>query len=71
MDGEEIPRRLPERTGTHYCILCLAETPADEYFRNDHICDSCVSRDEEPPVASTSAESREHPHEPAAKAGGE
>lgn len=70
MDGEEIPRELPERTGKHYCVSCLADTPAEVYFRNDHICDDCNSR-EEFPLASTPAGVEEPPEEPEARAGGE
>jgi predicted RNA polymerase sigma factor len=58
--AEEIPRRLPERTGSHRCVACLAETPGDAYFANDHLCDACAAR-EEYPLAST-------PKEPAAPA---
>ncbi|HEY4640663.1 MAG TPA: hypothetical protein VII75_04915 [Thermoanaerobaculia bacterium] len=36
-------RSLPERTGKHRCIRCLAEVPADEYMRNDHLCDACAA----------------------------
>jgi len=39
------PRRLNERTGRHYCIVCLKEVAAEEYFRNDHICDACAAKD--------------------------
>ena len=42
MNGEEIPRDLQGRTGKHSCIVCLRATPADEYFRNDFICDQCM-----------------------------
>ena len=49
----EPPRRaMPERTGKHFCTKCLATIPADEYFRNDHICDTCAASDEYP-LAST------------------
>jgi hypothetical protein len=43
------PRNLPERTGKHYCITCLAEVPSDEYFRNDCICDVCAARESDEP----------------------
>jgi hypothetical protein len=33
-------------------VKCLAGIPAEEYFRNDHICDACASSDEYP-LAST------------------
>ena len=41
--------RLPlkERTGKHICIECLNEVPADDYFRNDHVCDGCAEKKEE------------------------
>ncbi|HUP65058.1 MAG TPA: hypothetical protein VM557_07245 [Thermoanaerobaculia bacterium] len=42
MNGEEIPRDLQGRTGKHSCIVCLRVIPADEYFRNDFICDDCI-----------------------------
>jgi hypothetical protein len=45
---EELVRKRTERTGKHYCIKCLAEVPAEEYFRNDHICDACAEGDEYP-----------------------
>ena len=41
-------RELPERTGRHVCVKCLAAIPAEEYFRNDHICDACAAGDEYP-----------------------
>ena len=46
------PRDLPERTGRHVCVRCLAEIPTEEYMRNDHICDSCAAS-QEYPLAST------------------
>ena len=45
-------RGLPERTGKHFCVACLKEVPAEQYFRNDHICDACAAKDEYP-LAST------------------
>jgi len=45
-------RNLPERTGKHRCIRCLAETQAEEYMRNDHLCDACAA-DGDYPLAST------------------
>jgi hypothetical protein len=48
MHDEPMPRQLGERTGRHRCIRCLAEVDAEEYFRNDHICDPCASEDEYP-----------------------
>ncbi len=50
--SDDIPRRLPERTGIHLCVTCLAETPAEMYFANDHLCDACAAR-EAYPLAST------------------
>ena len=52
MTDEETPKQLRERTGRHLCIICLSEVAADEFFRNDHICDVCASKDEYP-LAST------------------
>jgi len=45
MHDEPPPRKLKERTGTHHCISCLAEVPAEEYFANDHICDKCAEKE--------------------------
>jgi len=42
MTDEPPPRKLNERTGTHICIRCLAETPAEAWFANDHVCDKCA-----------------------------
>lgn len=51
---------------THKCTKCLMPTPADEYFRNDHICDLCVLDIDEFRLASTEAvrtkESGAHEH---------
>jgi hypothetical protein len=58
VNDEPIPRNLPERTGRHYCIKCLIEVPADEYLRNDHLCDSC-SQSENYPLQSTPEEKKE------------
>lgn len=52
MHDEPPPKALPERTGKHLCVKCLAQISADEYFRNDHICDACAQSDEYP-LAST------------------
>jgi len=42
-----VPRKtLKERTGKHICIECLKETPADDYFRNDHLCNDCAEKKE-------------------------
>jgi hypothetical protein len=46
------PRELPERTGRHVCVRCLAEVTSEVYLRNDHICEACTER-EEYPLAST------------------
>jgi hypothetical protein len=63
--ADEIPRRLPERTGKHVCVGCLAETTGESYFANDHLCDACAARVEYP-LASTPAEA---PPRPARKRG--
>jgi hypothetical protein len=47
VQDEPTPRNLPERTGKHYCVRCLAEVPADEYFRNDFLCDKCAAQIDE------------------------
>ncbi|HEX7420609.1 MAG TPA: hypothetical protein VF505_12030 [Thermoanaerobaculia bacterium] len=47
MHDEPTPRNLPERTGRHFCIQCLREVPADEYLRNDMLCDECVEKEED------------------------
>lgn len=47
MHDEPPRRKLNERTGKHYCIQCLEEVPADDYFRNDHVCDACGQKKEE------------------------
>jgi hypothetical protein len=52
MHDDPLPRELPERTGKHLCVKCLAQIPAEEYFRNDYICDACAA-DDEYPLAST------------------
>lgn len=49
---EPTPRQLPERTGKHLCVQCLASISLEEYLRNDHICDECAAKDEYP-LAST------------------
>lgn len=48
MQHDDTPRQLRERTGRHLCVKCLAEVAAEEYFRNDHICDACASAPEYP-----------------------
>ena len=45
MHDEPLPRKLNERTGKHICIICLAETPAEEWFANDHICAKCAEKE--------------------------
>ncbi len=52
MHDEPLPRKLDERTGHHLCVRCLAEVSAEEYLRNDHICNACAEQDEYP-LAST------------------
>ena len=47
MHDEPPPRKLKERTGKHYCIRCLAEIPAEEFLRNDHVCDRCAVEENE------------------------
>ncbi len=48
MHDEPLPRQLGERTGKHYCVKCLAEVPAEEFFRNEQVCDACAAEDEYP-----------------------
>jgi hypothetical protein len=43
---EETPRNLPERTGRHVCTQCLAIIGAEEFLRNDHLCDRCAAADQ-------------------------
>jgi hypothetical protein len=45
---DPLPRKLPERTGRHFCVKCLAEVEGEEYFRNDQVCDRCAAEDEYP-----------------------
>ena len=52
MHDDPPARGLPERTGKHYCVKCLAPVRTEEYLRNDHICDACAATDEYP-LAST------------------
>ena len=52
MQDDATPRGLTERTGRHLCVRCLRSIAAEEYFRNDHICDECAAKDEYP-LAST------------------
>ena len=48
---------MNERTGKHVCVRCLREVEADEYFRNDHLCDRCTGEGDYP-LASTPAPKR-------------
>ena len=48
MHDDPPPRELTERTGRHLCVKCLAPIAAEEYFRNDMICDACAQSDEYP-----------------------
>ena len=43
---DEIPRKLYERTGRHWCVRCLKEVSVEEYFRNDFACDACAVAEE-------------------------
>lgn len=52
MHDEPQRRQMPERTGKHYCVRCMAIISAEEFQRNDHICDACAA-DDEYPLAST------------------
>ena len=58
MHDEPVPRELPERTGRHYCVRCMALVSAEEYQRNDHICDACAADDEYPPPKRTMNDER-------------
>ena len=50
---DDFPRPIPsERTGKHVCVRCLSEVEAEEYFRNDHLCDKCAAEGDYP-LAST------------------
>jgi len=40
------PKELKERTGVHKCVGCLRETPSEEYFANDYVCDGCAGGEE-------------------------
>ncbi len=46
MHDEQPPHKLNERTGKHLCIRCLAETPAEEWFANDHVCRKCAEEEQ-------------------------
>lgn len=51
--SEKTPRKLPERTGKHYCAGCLKEISAEEYFGGDYYCAECAAKDSAFPLAST------------------
>jgi len=57
MLDEPTPRDLPERTGKHRCIRCLADVELEEFLRNDYLCGACAGRDEYP-LQSTPDETR-------------
>jgi hypothetical protein len=42
MLDDRTPQNLPERTGRHLCIQCMADVETEEYLRNDHLCDVCA-----------------------------
>jgi hypothetical protein len=42
-------KKMPERTGKHYCVTCLAEVPSEAYFANDHVCDACAAKEQSAP----------------------
>ena len=46
-----------ERTGKHKCTNCLKVVSADEFLRNDFLCDQCAAKDEYP-LASTPEDKR-------------
>jgi hypothetical protein len=52
MHETPVPKHLQERTGRHLCVRCLAAIEAEEFFRNDHICDACAAQPDYP-LAST------------------
>lgn len=47
-----------EKTGKHKCTNCLKVISADEFLRNDFLCDDCAAKNEYP-LASTPND--EHP----------
>ena len=50
---DDFPRRiLSEQTGKHVCVRCLSEVGGEEYFYNDHLCDTCAAEGDYP-LAST------------------
>jgi len=58
VQDDETPRQSQDRTGSHKCISCLAEVLADEYFRNDFLCDACIKREEFPLKSTPEVETR-------------
>lgn len=68
MSQDEIAKLLRERTGRHICIGCLKDIAAEEFFRNDHMCDACSSGEGSYPLAS-SPETSENPRSDAAASG--
>lgn len=59
--SDDIPRLLPERTGVHLCVACLAQTPSEAYFANDHLCDPCAAREGYPLASTPEAETAAAP----------
>jgi len=53
MNQDETAKLLRERTGRHICVGCLRDVAADEFFRNDHMCDRCANGDSSYPLASS------------------
>ncbi len=53
MSHEDIQRQLPELTGRHKCINCLAEIGSEAYFENDFMCVACAEKAERYPLATT------------------
>lgn len=70
MSQDEIAKLLRERTGRHICIGCLRDVTADEFFRNDHMCDRCVNADSPYPLASSPESVETSTSEAAAADGG-
>ena len=35
-----------ERTGKHKCVRCLRVVPAEEFLRNDFLCDTCAAEEQ-------------------------
>jgi hypothetical protein len=53
MEPAAPPRKLTQRTEKHYCVKCLAEVPAEEYFNNDFLCNKCTEKEAEYPLQTT------------------